>query len=431
MSDQQLDLRRSLQLVWRRKFVVATVTALGLLGGAGYAVRYPPMLSSRALVVLPSSARDPATQVVIAGSDPVLSRALPRIRPATSLDTLRSHLRVRRPTSTIISITAEGKTAAQAQRAANAVAGSYIAFASSSRSPGGKVQPQLLQPAASASGTPLPVHVSIIGGLGLLLGMLVGAIGVLALSRRDRRLRRRDDIADAIGIPVLASLAVGHPSDPAGWTRLLEDYEPGAADGWRLRKAVHYLELAGDISANGSAGGSSLTVLSLSSDPKALALGPQLALFAASRGNPAALVVGPQRDANTAAALRAACAAGTPSPRRSGKLRLIVADHDTMVPPRHAGLTIVVAVVDGQAPQVAGMMRTSATVLGVSAGAVTAGQLARVAASAAADGRHLAGILVADPDPGDHTTGRVPQLARLTQRRMPTRVTGMSTKTRR
>ena len=72
-------------------------------------------------------------------------------------------------------------------------------------------------------------------------------------------------------------------------------------------------------------------------------------------------------------------------------------------------------------------MRTTATVLGVSAGAATAEQLARVAASAAADGREIAGILVADPDPADHTTGRLPQLARPAQRRMPTRVTGVPT----
>ena len=87
--------------------------------------------------------------------------------------------------------------------------------------------------------------------------------------------------------------------------------------------------------------------------------------------------------------------------------------------------------VNGKAPQLTGMLRTSATLLGVSAGSVTAGQLARVVASAAADGGPLAGILVADPDPGNPTTGRVPQLARLTQRRMPARVTGIPTKIRR
>ena len=431
MSDQPLDLRRAMQLLWRRKYVVAAAAVLGLLAGAGYGAYYPPLHSGTALVVLPPTARDLATQAVIAGSDPVLAGALPKLKPAMSLDTLSSHVQVRRPTSTIISITAQSQSAAQAEQTADAVARSYIAFDSSRNSPAGKVQPQLLQSAEDVSGTPLPVHLIIMGGFGLLLGLLLGAIGVLALSRRDRRLRRRDDISDAVGIPVLASIAVGHPSDPAEWTRLLEDFEPGAADGWRLRKALHYLELAEVISANGTASGSSLTVLSLSSDGKALALGPQLALFAASTGIPTALVVGPQQDANAAAGLRAACAAAELAPKHPRNPQLIVADHDQAVPLRRPGLSIVVAVVDGKAPQLTDMLRTSATLLGVSAGSVTAGQLARVVASAAADGRPLAGILVADPDPGDPTTGRVPQLARLTQRRMPTRVTGIPMKIRR
>ena len=57
-------------------------------------------------------------------------------------------------------------------------------------------------------------------------------------------------------------------------------------------------------------------------------------------------------------------------------------------------------------------MSAAVTVLAVSAGAATAEQLARVAASAADNGRDIAGILVANPDPSDQTTGRLPQLAR-------------------
>ncbi len=92
-----------------------------------------------------------------------------------------------------------------------------------------------------------------------------------------------------------------------------------------------------------------------------------------------------------------------------------------------AGLTVVVAVVDGRAPRLAGLMSTSATVLGVSAGAATAEQLARVAVAAAGEGREIAGIIVADPDSTDHTTGRLPQLARPAHRRPPTRLTGTTT----
>ena len=213
-------------------------------------------------------------------------------------------------TSDIISISAQGKTAAQAERTANAVADSYVAYVNSPSRPGPPVQARVLQPATNATGTSLSTRLLVTGGLGALLGLLIGAIVVLAIGRKDRRLTERDEIADSIGVPVLASISVGHPSDAAGWTRLLEDYQPGAVDAWRLRKTLRYLGLTDADHTDLSAGsGFSLAVLSLSSDPKALALGPQLAVFAASLGIPTALVIGPQQDVNATAMLRAACAA--------------------------------------------------------------------------------------------------------------------------
>jgi hypothetical protein len=77
-------------------------------------------------------------------------------------------------------------------------------------------------------------------------------------------------------------------------------------------------------------------------------------------------------------------------------------------------LTVVVAVVDGMHPEIPDTMRTTATVLGVSAGAVTAEQLARAASSVAAAGRELTGILVADPETTDRTTGQLPRTSRAT-----------------
>jgi hypothetical protein len=76
-------------------------------------------------------------------------------------------------------------------------------------------------------------------------------------------------------------------------------------------------------------------------------------------------------------------------------------------------------------------LRTSATVIGVSAGAASAEQLARAAVVAAADGREVTGILVADPDEDDQTTGRIPHLARPVRRRMPNRLRGIVTEIRR
>jgi len=52
--------------------------------------------------------------------------------------------------------------------------------------------------------------------------------------------------------------------------------------------------------------------------------------------------------------------------------------------------------------------------------------------SAALDGREIAGILVADPEPEDRTTGRIPQLQGPTHRRLlPTRLKGITTEIKR
>jgi capsular polysaccharide biosynthesis protein len=447
MSQETLDLRRSLRLVRQHKIVVGIFAALGLLAGVGLVLHRPPMLASQALVevVLSPSAQAAApqggstgispalaTQIVIVSSDAVLGRALRTVDPPMSLQTLRSRVRTTSVASSdILSISGQGRTAAQAEAIANAVADSYVAYVSSGKVPGGQVQTRVLEPATTAAGPSLRSRLLLTGWLGGLLGALAGAIAVLGFSRRDRRLRERDEIADSIGVPVLASINAAHPSGAAGWTKLLADYEPGVVDAWRLRKALQHLGLA-DLNVNGPqpAGGSSLDVISFSFDSGALALGPQLAVFAASRGIPTALVVGPQQDVKAAATLRAACAAPLAPSRRPNQLQVMVRDHDSSTRPPDDVLTVVIAVVDGQNPQVADTTRTTATILAVSAGAVTAEQVARAAASAAAAGRDITGILVADPDPADPTTGRLPQLARPTQRRRPTRMTGTTMETR-
>ena len=96
---------------------------------------------------------------------------------------------------------------------------------------------------------------------------------------------------------------------------------------------------------------SSIAVLSLSSDPKALALGPQLACFASSLGIPTALVIGPQQDANVTAPLRTACAVPIPT-SRSGENYLRVSVCDDGHPDVESGtaLLVVVVVVDERDP---------------------------------------------------------------------------------
>jgi capsular polysaccharide biosynthesis protein len=441
MSQQALDLRTSMRIVRRHKFLLAIVIMLGVLAGGGYTVRYPPMLTSTALVVLPQTAQnapatgsnggtDPytATQEVVAGSDAVLTNALPNVRPQMSLSELLRVVQVGSLTPFVISISAKSKVAADAEATANAVARSYISYVGSASSPVGRVSAQLLEPATSATGSTLAKQLAIFIVLGGLVGGLAGVVIALAIGRGDWRLRERDAIADSIGVPVLVSVPSEAPRDAAGWIKLLQDYRPEPVAAWRLHKTLCELGLISADPANSAAHAAvSLVVLSLASDHHALALAPQFAAFAASLGIRTALVLGPQQDTNATASLRAACTAPT-TPLQSGNLQIAVFDHgqDGKLP--DAALTVIVAVVDDQSPKVTDTMRGTVAVLGVSSGAATAGQLARVAANAAADGHEITGILVADPDPTDTTTGLMPNLARPGRR--PPRLSGLATQIR-
>jgi capsular polysaccharide biosynthesis protein len=432
MSGQALDLRRSAQIVRRYRILVGALAVLGLLLGAGYAALHPPVKSSNALIVLPVSNREIATQVVIAKSEPVLSGALASISPSTSLTELRSHVQIKSLTGNLISITAGGSSAAQAESAANGVANSFVSYLGSGISAVGHVQAKLVAPANSATGSSLPIQLAIFAVLGAIIGAIVGAVVALALGRGDRRLRERDAIADAIGVPVVASVPVGHPSDPGGWTKLIAEYEPGVIHAWSLRRALNQLGLIDlDLRNPRDDDRPSVAVVSLSADRKALAVGPQLAAFGASLGVSTELVVGNQADENETASLRAACSALAAQPAtHDGRLRVTADDSQ----PRREDpepLHVLVSVVDRQAPQVGETARAAVTVLAISPGTATAEQLARVAVSAASDGRNIAGIIVADPDSADRTTGRLPQPGRLARRRLPTRVNGPTTETRR
>jgi capsular polysaccharide biosynthesis protein len=424
-----MDFKRFLQAIRRYKVLVVICCLLGLGLGAAYTFLRPPMLSSTAQVELASS-KNISTQAVLAVSTPVLSIASAELHPGVPVPTLRARVKVSAD-STLLNITAKGATAAQAEDIANAVMSSYLTYV---KNGGGQLpgQPKITgaaYPATFASGKTTSTHV-----LDAIYGLLIGAIGgiILATARgnTDRHLRERDEIADAIGIPVLASIPVEHPTDTAGWLKLLDGYEPEVVHAWSLRKALRHLGLT-DFRGS-SSDGASLAVVTLASDRRALALGPQLAAFAASLGIPTALVIGPQQDPHVTATLVAACrvTATTPSGRR---FNMQVSAGDEEEPRRGpaTALTIVVSVVDGKAPRLAGTMRTTATVLGVTSGKATAEQLARVAVASATDGREIAGILVADPDPTDLTTGRLPQPGRPTRRRQPTRVTGLNSGTMR
>ena len=153
-----------------------------------------------------------------------------------------------------------------------------------------------------------------------------------------------------------------------------------AVDGRRLRKTLQHLNVAGvNITANVGRPPSTVAVVSLTKDPRALALGPQLAVFAASLGIPTALVIGPLPGSGG-------------DHRPQGGVRRLAGEHRSLQVavlgkdgpeiPSGTELTVVVAVVDGKNPKPIDTLQATATLLGVSAGGATAEQLARMAMSA-------------------------------------------------
>ena len=200
MRQETLGVSRFLQFVLMG--VVGEVALAGLITGVVFAVLHPPMLTSTAAVLLQqpvpgvqaatsNGVPDPymATQEVIADSNPVLLAALPDARPAMSLAELRGDVQIRSVTNRVITVSAKGRVAADAEATANAVARSYVIYVSSADSPAGPVEAKVLDWATSATGRPLPASLLITGGFGALYGAIVGAIGALAFGWADRRFR--------------------------------------------------------------------------------------------------------------------------------------------------------------------------------------------------------------------------------------------------
>ena len=284
--------------------------------------------------------------------------------------------------------------------------------------------------------------------VGLLLAEALAALVLILSGKRDRRLRYRDEIADALGTPVLASVRSRAPRNVAGWGSLLESYAPGTVDAWALRQAMRQLALTASGGARPGERGEgllhppSITVIVLSGDVKALAMAPQLAAYAAGSGLRTALVAAQRHE--SAAALWAACSGdrsevrpgllvdteqpeGQPDEQPDGLSR---AETEARPVPEvgDVELTVVLAVVDRAEPEVAdvsGVRDSSVTVLAVSSGFATAEELALAAVKADDAGCRIDGILVADPDDLDRTTGRLLQHERAQQVSLPTHLTGI------
>jgi hypothetical protein len=157
----------------------------------------------------------------------------------------------------------------------------------------------------------------------------------------------------------------------------------------------------------------------MADDPAALAVAGQIASHTSSLGVPTHLTARLRHGA--ADALWATSAKGEElrpglrvDPRRGTPRRQAPAD-----------LVLELAVVERQQPVFPDLRRADALVLVVSSGLATEEDLARVAVAAYEAGGRFRGIVVADPDTLDHTTGRLLQAERAVEPPLPMKLTGL------
>jgi capsular polysaccharide biosynthesis protein len=183
--------------------------------------------------------------------------------------------------------------------------------AESSASAGASV----IQPATTATGPSTARRLLVWAPIGTLVCTALAVAVIFATARRDPRVGLRDEIADAVGSPVLAAVRSRPQRSVAGWSTLIETYEATPVESWAFRQVLRGLVTADrtqDRIEEPRAAGKvdhpqSVTVVSLSGDGRGLSVGPQLAVFASSLGIATRLVTATGHD--KAATLWAACAA--------------------------------------------------------------------------------------------------------------------------
>ncbi len=295
---------------------------------------------------------------------------------------------------------------------------------------------EILQ-AATYAVKPSVFRIPELGLIGLAGGLLVGICAAFAMGRRDRRLRQRDGIAKAAGAPVLASLTAVRHTKSGDLVELLDEFQPSVSDKANLRTLLDELDVhrlsarteqpsqngATQVVAGGTNGSSAqtgssvnsgamdLSALVLAGDEKAVAAITKLPAFAASLGIPVALVV----DGSNASTQRLAiaCAARDPLDVGAPRPNLLTYASVPSKGPEGVSLTVTVEVVDPvtldvsdvpSAPSAPG--RRQGAILVVSSGFATPEDLQVVALASEHRGQPLVGVVVADPERTDQTSGQ-------------------------
>lgn len=257
---------------------------------------------------------------------------------------------------------------------------------------------------------------TVAGSIAMVAALVLCVLVLLLVAKKDRRVRYRDDIADALGTLVVGSARSRVPRTVAGWTSLIAIHVPSPVEAVAMRQTLRRL---GQTVPAGERSGRSIAVITLSWDPRALSFGPQLSAYAASSGIETRLQAAMGHE--SAAALWAACSGCAGEDEVRARLTVEVGNRVK----KGSELTVALAVVDREHPVLTDLSRTSSAIVAVSSGTATADELARLAIAADSAGIQLDGVVVVDPDDLDRTTGRLSRLERVQEPALPTRLTGL------
>ncbi len=439
--------------------LLATVGLLSALGYAALRPAQPTaealvLLPPTASSTTNQPTRSVATQAAIATSTPVLAAAI-ALKPVTSpvtVDDLRRSVHAKALTQDLLAVQVTAPRAADAERLANAVAAALVAYLNEPESsPGGRAAAQVgtqaaslatlvaqlhkLAAAAASSGDtalltsirdelsqvsgeldalansmttlvtspsgtalvlqkardvsrPSDLRIVVIALIGLAGGLVAGAMVAFGLSRRDRRLRFRRDVESTLGLPVLASLTATACSSPTDWEAVLTGSNRDSIDSWNLRNLLSHVR-------HSTTSPASVHVISFVEDRPAVAVGPALAAYSASRGLSTSLHTGGRPELED---LRAA--ASMADRTRTADPRLSVSGGD---PGGDREIDVAVGLVGSDREGVDEGRPPLRSVMAVSSGFATADDVARMALTIEDRGGTVLGLVMVNPDPSDRT----------------------------
>jgi capsular exopolysaccharide synthesis family protein len=210
-ETEESDLSLIAQAIRRRIWVVALCLGVAVLAALALtAAAEKRYAATTALLVRTSTAVEPQRAVdtnLQLLSLPVIAERTSKRLPDLSQDEVEAAITSEQQgESDIIEVTATDASPSRAASIANIFAEEFLAFrrgASRERLETARIQ--IVEPAAPSSSpvSPKPVRNLIFGAL---IGLILGLGLALLLEQLDRRLKREDDLAEATGLPLLATV---------------------------------------------------------------------------------------------------------------------------------------------------------------------------------------------------------------------------------